>query len=120
MKTTGIFFILALTLVTCFSSCESEDDTPPITTDLTVSVYDSQTGDFIRGASLSLRMADNPGRTINPNTSGDSGKYIFHSLETGNYNLYAVKTGYIPNETPVEVFPNKTNEVSISITQIHN
>jgi uncharacterized surface anchored protein len=119
MKASKFIFILMFILVAGVS-CQSEDDAPPSIMDLSVYVFDSESGNSIRGVSLSLRAESNPGQTINPNSSDDSGKYIFRSLETGDYSLYAVKTGYIPNETPIEVFPNKTNEVSISITQIHN
>jgi hypothetical protein len=119
MKTSISFLIMVSMLVVCLS-CENNDDMPPTLMDLTVYVFDSETGDSIRGVSLTLRALSNPGQTINPNSSGDSGQYIFQSLETGDYNLYVEKTGYIPNESPIEILPNKTNEVSIPITKIHS
>jgi uncharacterized surface anchored protein len=117
MKASRFIFILTFILVAGMS-CQSEDDAPPSIMDLFVYVFDSESGDPIRGVSLSLKAKSNPGRTINPNSSDDSGKYVFRSLEVGDYNLYAEKTGYIQNSMPVEILPNKTNEVSISITKI--
>jgi hypothetical protein len=120
MKSPCFILILTAMFAGC-PSCESDvDDSPPIVMDLAVTVFDAESGDAIRGASLTLRALGNPGQTINPNSSDDSGKYVFRSLETGKYDLYVEKTGYIPNETPLEVFPNKTNETSISITRIHD
>jgi hypothetical protein len=117
MKVTGFIFILTFILVAS-QSCQNEDDAPPSIMDLSVYVFDSESGDSIRGVSLSLEAESNPGRTVNPNSSDHSGRYVFRSLETGHYNLSAEKTGYIPNSIRVEISPNKTNEASISITKI--
>jgi uncharacterized surface anchored protein len=119
MKAIKIIFTTIFILVVCHS-CGNDDDAPPTLMDLSVYVFDSETGDSIRGVSLSMSALNIPGRTINPSSSDDFGKYIFRSLETGDYKLYAEKTGYIPNEIPVEILPNKINETSISITEIHN
>lgn len=110
-KLSSIVLLLMATII--FFSCEKEDETK-IVGSLYGTVTDKATGEPITNAKIELMPTGLSVKT------GDDGNYEFPKVETGTYNIYVTKSGYLDYKTnDIEINENNADKpVNIQIEKM--